>query len=498
MKIEKKWYFLLILIITFLIFKQYWGLNVLLISIVSVIYVGYFLNTNKSIKWWMSALLWIASGCSIFLSHTYTGGTLYFITALHFFAQSSNQKMSLPYTVMHSLFSLFIGIGKFLTPPQKPKENITLEDTETKKNTIESKILKKIFLFGVPILLIFIFLKLYQFANPKFAEYTAFINLKFLNWQFILLYIGLMIILYGFYLFNRFDISEKWDLNTPNTIYSSYEDKIQSKIGLEAEQKMATITLVTLNLLLISFLIIDGITLFGNNIDSEVSHSENVHMGINILITSIVLVIFIIGYLFRGGLNFIQSKSVKILGSIWLLLNVIITVFNWVKNSNYILEWGLTHKRIGVYTYLTLCIIGLGFTLYKIWNQKSFTYLVRNVTLSFTAFLVVFSLFNWNSIIAHYNLNDSRFSENKIDFYYNLDLGYEAHPALLTYFKKHPNANRNVYEMLDYRIIDHKSRFKNDWRNFPSIKWSEFMIEKKFKDYQPLESNDFKPYQERY
>ena len=490
MKLEKKWYFVLVLCITLLIFKQYWGLNALLISIISVIYIQYFSKSKPTLSWWISSVLWIGSGSSIFLSHSYTGGILYFVTALNFFAQSNNPKFSFPYAIIHSLFSLFIGIAKFLTPQIKEKPVLT--DENFKNETTESKVLKKILLFGIPTLLIFIFLKLYQFANPKFAEYTAFINLKFLNWQFILIYVTLMIILYGLYLFNHFEVSEEWDINTLNDVNVNYEDKIQNKIGIVTEQKVAVLTLTTLNFLLIAFLIVDAITLFNPLIHSELSHSENVHQGINILITSIVLVIFIVGYIFRGGLNFIQSKSVRILSTIWLLLNIIITFFNGIKNYNYIFEWGLTHKRVGVYTYLALCIIGLLLTLYKIWNQKSFAFLVRNVALSFTSFLVILSVFNWNSIIANYNLNDAHFPKSKIDFYYNLDLGYEAYPALLSYFEKHPNSNQNVYEMLDYRILNHKSRFINNWKNFPSIKWSELIVEKELKNYQAIENNDFK------
>ena len=87
--------------------------------------------------------------------------------------------------------------------------------------------------------------------------------------------------------------------------------------------------------------------------------------------------------------------------------------FNCVKNYNYIHDWGLTHKRIGVYVYLTLCIIGIAFTIYKILNQKSFAYLIRQISVfTFTSFLIVFSLLSWNSIIANYNLNDQKFDEN--------------------------------------------------------------------------------------
>ena len=489
MKTEKKWYFVIVLAITFLIYDQNWGLNALVISLLSITYLFIFNNNKKSSAWWLSSGLWILSGLSIFLSNTYTGGIMYFFTLINFIAVNNNQKHSFPFTFSQTAFSFFIGIVKFVTPAKNEKPIIEVEV----KEKIETKILKKVFLYGVPLLLVIVFLKLYQFANPKFAEYTDFISLDFINWYFILFYVILLFTLYGLYVFNNFEPITNWDFNRKNKVNENYTDAFQVKIGTETEQKMAVMLLSVLNLLLVAFLIIDAITLFSTDIDSELTHSETVHQGINILITSIVLVIFIVGFIYRGALNFSKNIFIKSLTVTWLLLNIVITGFNSIKNYHYIDEWGLTHKRIGVYTYLALCIIGLVFTLYKVINKKSFVFLIRRVSFSFISFLVLFSLFNWNAIIANYNLDDTHFSENKIDFHYNMNLGFETYPALIAYFKKYPNANQDIYEELDYKINNHMRSLKFDWKDVPSIKWSEYLTEKELASYTPLEVNNYEP-----
>jgi hypothetical protein len=498
MKTEKKWYFVLVFVITLLLYDQYTGLNILLISLISVSYLYVFNDKQKTKKWWLSAVFWIGSGLSIFLSNTYLGGVLFFITGLNFISINNNSNHSFPFSIIHSFFSIFIGIARFITPKKKPiilelsdSEEMEIKLIKSKETT--NKILKNIFLYGIPFLLVLVFLKLYQLANPKFAEYTEFINFEFMNWNFLLLYGLLILILYGIYLFNSFELTSKLDLKTKNIIPANYSDKLQKSLGLETEQKMTLLLLSILNLLIMSFIIIDAITLFSNNIELEISHSENVHQGVNVLITSIVLVILILGFVFRGGLNFVQNKSIKTLSSIWLILNLIITGFNSIKNFNYIHEWGLTHKRIGVYTYLALCVIGLLYTLYKIINKKSFAFLVRRVLFTFSGGLVFFSFFNWNLIIANHNLNDQKYAQNQIDFYYNLNLGFEAYPALIDYFKKHPKANIPVYEKLDYKITTHMEGLQFNWKEIPSIKWSEYLVEKELKKYIPLKNNNYQP-----
>lgn len=483
---EKSLYFILILLFTLLLYKQTAGLNYLVISILSIIYLGLFTPYSKNMKWWLSALLFSGSGLSIFLSHSFLGGFLFFFTGLNFISTNYNSKYSFPFTLSHTFFSFILGIVRFLTPKRTtPQEN----QPEEEKN--DYKYLKSIFLYGTPLILVIIFLKLYQIANPKFEEYTEFLNLEFIEWPFIITYVILSFLLYGFYLYNSFKPSESWDLKRKNLIPTDYNDAIQTKIGLGTEQKMASILLITLNLLIIAFLCIDGITLFSTNIDAELSHSQNVHEGINVLITSILLVILIIGFMYRGALNFEKNKTNIYLTCSWLFLNIVMTLFNSLKNFNYINQWGLTHKRIGVFIYLGLCIIGLIFTLYKVLNAKSFIFLIRRVSFSFVSLLVLYSAINWNQIIVTYNLNESHFSISKMDLNYNYRLGYSTYPELVHFFKKHPTINLSLYKKLDRKIMYTKEMESTTWKDFPSLKWFDYKAKKKLENYIPLLNNDY-------
>jgi len=479
-------YFILVLIFTFLLYKQHSGFNIFIISLLSVGYLTFTTQTKKNKQWWLSALLWTGSGLSIFLSHTYLGGLLFFLTGFNFISVNYNSNYSFPFTLSHTFFSFTLGIARFVSP--KKKEAVVINNTQ---NKTENKILKSVFLYGTPLIIVLIFLKLYQIANPKFEEYTQFLNLEFIEWPFILLYVVLSFLLYGFYLYNKYQNSENWDLNTINSVDFNYSDSFQKSIGTGTEQKMATLLLVTLNVLLIAFLIIDATTLFSMDIDSELTHSQSVHQGINVLITSILLVILIVGFIYRGALNFSKNKTIKTLTILWLVLNLVITFFNSLKNFNYINEWGLTHKRIGVFIYLALCVIGLLFTLYKVLNTKTFVFLIKRVSFSFVSFLVAYSLVNWNSIIISYNLNTDHFEESRIDLDYNYSLGYSTYPELVDYFKKHPESDTDLYKKLDYEINYIKRNKVSTWKNFPSLKWNDYKAQQRLENYVPLINNDY-------
>jgi len=478
MNLTKPFYYLVILAITFLLYEQSLGLNAFLISSLSVGYLANFNWSNRSRYWWFSAILWNLSGLGLFLSHTTIGASLYIITGFHFISVNVNNQQSFPFSFVASVFSFFLGVGHFFM--KKLPENDQIE-----AGTTEKSIVKKILIYTIPLFIVLFFLKLYQFANPDFAELTAFISLEFIEWQFFILYGLLMIFLYGIYNFHLWEQIKTWDKNSSNTISKGYKDTIQDSLGLDGENKMAVMLIGTLTLLLITFLVIDANTLFFGA-EQTLTHSEYVHLGINILITSIVFVILIVTYVFRGGLNFTDNRFVKLLTYVWLGLNLILTGFNAIKNFNYISDWGMTHKRIGVYIYLSLCVIGLIITIYKVRSKQSFVFIIRKVSISFMTVLVVFSLINWNGFIANYNLNDQRFEVHKVDLIYNLNLGPEAYPAVLNYIQKH-KGEVDIYAVdeFDYLITRFKRNYYQSWRDFPSLKISDLMINNALLDYQP-------------
>ncbi|MGV6862704.1 MAG: DUF4153 domain-containing protein [Putridiphycobacter sp.] len=490
MKTKRKTYLILILIYTLLVYKQEMGLNLFLLSIFGVAFAYKFSNHNKDWYFWFSASLWLGSGLALFLNHNLMPQFLYFLTAINFLITSQRVKGSFVFNYLNAFFSFFLGILTTFLPSNIIYQTEKIENVNQKNKL--TNVFKKIITYSIPFILVIIFFKLYQSANPTFEKYTKFINLDFISWNFVFIYLTLYTLLNGFFFFNKVDDINKLDVAISNEVNPNYTDSFQAKLGLDYELKMGKLIIITLSIILTAFLIIDGLTIF-NVIPNELTHAETVHQGIYILIASIVLVILIVSFVFRGQLNFSDTNLLRYATMYWLILNINMAFFNAYKNFSYISDWGLTHKRIGVFVYLILCVIGLTLTIYKVKRQKSFWFLFNSSLNSFFAFLVLYGLFNWNGIIAKHNLSEVNYAKGNIDLEYNLSLGYEAYPYLLDYFMRHPQPNSVANKKFDYQMVRFKTHI-NSWTDFPSYRVSRYDTYLKIKDYQPLLNNDYEPY----
>ncbi|MFK8039405.1 MAG: DUF4153 domain-containing protein [Crocinitomicaceae bacterium] len=475
MKYTRSIYYVLIFILTLLTYEQHLGLNALLIP--AVISFSYFQQNKLAIskQWILATSLWIFSGLGVFLWHLDLGVPLFIISGLNYFAVSYHIKISIPISLIQSLISLFTGIGRFFSLSKNPIQAVSI-------NEKSKRLIRQFLLLAIPLIIFIIFLKLYQSANENFAELTAFINLNFIEAPFFIYFGLLSIFAFGLFFFKPNQKLLNIDLNkvaqiSPENIKDS---TIDSKTTFEWQ--IGLIIVSSLCLLLISFIVVDFRTVFGD-MNSELSHSKSVHQSINILIGSIVMVIIIIIYLFRGSLNFQESKYLTTITYFWLILNAIVVALIIAKNGQYITEWGLTHKRIGVYIYSFLSIIGLSFTAYKIHSKKTTTFLIEITTTTFLTTLVFYGLFNWNGLIANYNLNEKNLSTEKVDFGYLASLGPEVYPQIARYIKSNPNCNRTIEGVLGYEIRSIQMSYSEDWTDFLSYTYSGYSTFKFFKNY---------------
>jgi hypothetical protein len=236
-------------------------------------------------------------------------------------------------------------------------------------------------------------------------------------------------------------------------ITTSYSDRIQQFFGVDNEKKIAYSVLILLNLMLLMYNIIDVhfvVTELPNPSSHGATYSQLVHGGINALIFSIVLVILILVFLFRGQLNFEAKPTLKYLAISWIFLNSVMVITSLIKNYEYVHNWGLTYKRIGVFIYLILALIGLVFCILKINQQLSAYRLTRKMGFTFLIAFTCLGMVNWNKYIAHHNL--TYLETSKIDFDYIASLGAESTPVLLTYFQEHPN-DREIYSNELWQVI---------------------------------------------
>lgn len=457
--------------LTFLFHNERMGLNAI---IAALSFVGFtFMEhraANRTIlssgKWSFAAVLFIVNAFSVYFSHSGLAFGLFYLSLFYFAAINYNTKLSLPLGLAQSVQSFFTGFYYIF--------HSTINHFKNKKSGQTQKGLIRFILFLAPLIIGVIFLKLYQNADETFAEWTAFINLDWISWSFIGLYILFTFLLFGIYHLRGIQEVDATESRLKNTILSGYSDRIQQFLGIINERKIATSLLITLISLLVLYNMIDLRFLFIElpNPSPGLRYSDLLHGGVNSLMTSIILVILIVTFIFRGELNFQRNKFVKILTLIWLALNGLMILTTAVKNYEYISHWGLTYKRIGVYIYLALAIGGLVFTFIKVLYVKSFWYLLRNTSLTFLVGFTIVGAVNWNKIIVRHNL---QLPISQIDFDYLYDLGPDTYPDMLKYYNNHAT-----------QLSDNLDFWQRLGRNF---NWTKAQLETKSASYSWKSSN---------
>jgi len=294
--------------------------------------------------------------------------------------------------------------------------------------------IRKWSLIILPILITLIFFFMYKSSNALFNDFTKNINLDFISGDWILSTLGGFILLYGFFYHQKIKSISTLDENASNEIDAFHSKTITlfgKEISISDEEFSGKLLFLLLNLLLFVVNILDIQFMFiDNKLPKGVTYSEFVHQGTGMLITSIVLAIAIILFYFRGGLNFSdRNKAIKTLAYIWIIQNAFMILSTMFRNNMYVTEYGLTYKRIGVYVYLLLTLIGLITTFIKIKRIKSTAYLFRINGWIFYTVLVCSAVINWDRFIADFNIHKAK----QVQVDYLLDLSYTVLPQLYSY-----------------------------------------------------------------
>ncbi len=239
--------------------------------------------------------------------------------------------------------------------------------------------------------------------------------------------------------------------------------------ALMNEYRIAFITLISLNLLLLMVNAVDVWKVWiAFDYKVGVSLSAELHEGIYLLILSLLLSIGILVYFFKGNINFMQkNKHLKILGFIWLVQNIALAITAFLKCLYYINYYSLTYKRIGVLMFLSLTIFGLIMMFFKVEKRKSVYFLLRSNSWFVYLFFVCASLVNWDVMIAEYNLSQSK--SGVADYEYLISLSTKTLPVLLenkTFYEYNHKTLPTVIDSTDtdalnYQPIDFEYRIRN-------------------------------------
>ncbi|SFH78769.1 DUF4153 domain-containing protein [Halpernia frigidisoli] len=260
----------------------------------------------------------------------------------------------------------------------------------------------------IPLIFISVFLAIYANGSSHFSGLFTDYELDLNGWGFLFLTCFGFFIAFSIWNFKIYSFFYLKNNDLKNDFIN--ENKIQkptfSFLDLSAERKSGIISFLALNILLITFIFTFNYEQFFQTIKIDQNLSAETHERVNAVILSIIMAIAVIMFYFKGNFNFDkEAKSLKILAKIWIILNGILILSAFAKNSEYILNLGLTYKRLGVYAFLSLAIIGLIFTYLKIKNQKTNAYLFNQMIWYFYGTILVCSFINWGGIATKYNID---------------------------------------------------------------------------------------------
>ena len=421
--------FITVLAVIILFYKEYIALNLGILGLFMSVLT--FIQTNSELRTKGFFILFVTSIFSS-VAFAWFGDAISFVAVfvsvflLRFKGTYPKLKPFLYIEVL--LINLFSFMGRVFYTEQwyeKPKES----------GSFGKKLITFILIPGI---LITIFLCIYSAGSSHFDQFFSDIKLDFSFIQIL----GLAIIGFyvGFIFWNfgveRFIFKQNRYLNDDFSGIIKIQKPTFSFLDIDSERTSGLISFSALNILLLIFIATYNYEQFFEITKSADGLSAETHERVNSVIMSIVMAILVILFYFKKGFNFDEkAKSLKVSAKIWIVLNSLLVISAIIKNSEYIINFGLTYKRLGVYAFLSMALIGLMFTFVKIQNKKTNAFLFNKMFWVSYGLILVCSYINWGGIITANNIKRKDFADN----YHLVSINYNER-ILLDYAEKTGNS----------------------------------------------------------
>ncbi|AHM60668.1 hypothetical protein D770_12055 [Flammeovirgaceae bacterium 311] len=427
---------------TWLLYQTSWGLNAFLLALMVL---GLLVWTKRLAP--IPAVLFGISGLFVALSASMLSLVLFWLLL---FLLIGNRQSSVSW-----LIAIPEGICRLVSSGWK----VLRSGNQT---ALPGFSLSKSLLFTLPPLgITLIFYALYANASPAFASKASLAQLNLPDITWFLLFFGLLYGSYALAYAHPATRLEAWDARQPDVLIRRRRKIMLNPFWLKYEYKTALLVLGLLNALLLLFHGIDMTTLMEGKPGDGITYAEWVHQGVGTLIVSIMMAVALLIYVFRGNLNFFkQNKPLLQLAKAWIIQNLLLVLTTTLKNSWYIASYGLTYKRIGVWVYLVLVLIGLISTWIKISEKQTLWWMIKG---NFRATLVVLLLvaaLPWARIISWYNLEKAAVHDTA----YLLELPLHNTDQLMQYkFAFRPEQQRRLHNRQSSLI--HLTKTEN-WKSW--------------------------------
>lgn len=407
-----------------LFYRESTGINYLIFDVLLLLGLIYlYQHQFRNGTCILSAVLLLISGFCCFYFGTSGFAFQNMAIALWTASFAISPKSSLVVGMIHSVFTIILS-------PIHMIMDLTAIKSE---NQSFGRIIRFGFLTIIPLTIGFIFLCIYASSNLIFWEYIKSINLDIVGWE------SLLFLAYGIWIAYLLvypklikSLQEK-DLNTGNDLDEIHENFKGSRfnfLSIDSEIYIVIGTFVLLNLVIAANNCLDLYHIYiKNQLPNGISFSEYIHQGIFSLIFSIILAIILIMYLYNSRLNFIKkSQLLKLPAYIWIIQNMVLIWICVYKNYQYVINYGYTYKRLGVYFFLALCMIGLGMTAYKLLKNKNNIFLIRGFSWTLLMVMIAFNAYDWDRFIAVQNFQNQEMQQ--VDLNYLITLDHTAYPEL--------------------------------------------------------------------
>jgi hypothetical protein len=455
---KKSIYILLAFVISWLFYSQSFGLNALIASLL-IILVTKIINTELRWKPFLfSSVALLLSASSVFIySNELALTAFWFSLGVHLFL-NNQEKLSFITGILSSAVNWLLSFV-FVLEALFKKLHSDKESTQKRKKM-------GMFFYLIPIVLVIIFIVFYRNISEPFKDLTDKISLDFISWSWVWFTLGCFVFLFPTFYFRKLDGLSNLESNIPAHLQRPIKKSFLNDVmNLKTEYFAALLSFLALNVLL---LVVNGLDIayLYMKIDNGVrmSMSESVHHGVANLIWAVVFAIVVILTFYRGRINFIKTnKTLLLLSVAWIFQNAFLVFSTAYRNHLYIQDMGLTYRRIGVYVYLGLTILGLALTLVKIIKQYHNWHLVRQFMWSVFSVLVITSLINWNEIVVNSQFAHSQKANKTLDCNYI----YRLSPVSLGYIK---NARELCPDYEENFLVDSQNFIdevkRRDWQSF--------------------------------
>lgn len=405
--------FLITALFVILFYEQNPGLNIGILGII-VSVLTYF-NTEESYKTKTFLALFVMSILSSFAFAWYGDFVSFLAVFTSLFILGFKSKNN----DLKSIFVIPVFAINFMTFIYRVfqfEQWFPLKKTESFWQKILAVIL-------IPALLLLVFFGIYTKGSSHFASFFSDYELDINLWEVIVFAVMGFFLSFNFFNFQIYEFISKQNHYLKNNF--SNEDKISKPtydfLDLNSERLSGIVSFLGLNILLLFFIVTFNYEQFVELPKATANQlAEETHERVGAVIASIVMAIVVIMFYFKGSFNFdINAKWLKILAQIWVFLNGVLVLSAFAKNTEYVVNLGLTYKRLGVYAFLLLSIIGLVFTFIKIQKKKTNAFLFNQMFWYVYGTILMCSFINWGNLATIYNIET-----NKGDFEFLYSLHY--------------------------------------------------------------------------